>query len=115
MFYIATHERNSLMVQLSLIPALEAARFEPPAQNQREGYKALDTKLLSPMAPANRPTTAQISYLKKLTRIRTDAQLARFVMRQLGIDSLEQAKGTLTRHHFAQVIDKEVFHKRWAA
>jgi protoporphyrinogen oxidase len=103
------------MVQLSLIPALEAARFEPQNENQRDATQHAPSKHLSPMAPANRPTPAQVAYLKKLTRIKTDAQLARFVMRQLGLENLEQTMGALTRHHFAQVIDKEVSHKRWAA
>jgi hypothetical protein len=107
--------RNNLMVQLSLIPALEAARFEPQRVAQHDSQSASSAKSLSPMALANRPTAAQISYLKKLTRIRTDAQLARFVMRQLGLDNLEKSNGILTRHHFAQVIDKEVSHRRWAA
>jgi hypothetical protein len=98
------------MVQLSLLPALEAARFTPVANDG-----ASVAKTLSPMAPANRPSAAQISYLKKLTRIRSDNQLARFVMRQLGLKNIDDAKGALTRQHFAKVIDMEVGHKRWAA
>lgn len=101
------------MVQLSLIPALEAARFMPQVQRGSSQGKA--TKSLSAMSPANRPTAAQINYLKKLTRIRTDSQLARFVMRQLGMSNFDDAKGALTKHDFAKVIDKEVGHKRWAA
>jgi hypothetical protein len=105
-----------MMIQLSLIPALEAARFEPAIHGTAQSTSRAERSLgLSAMAPANRPTPAQVNYLKKLTRIKSDAQLARFVMRQLGMDSLDQAKGALTRHHFAQVIDKEVSHKRWAA
>jgi hypothetical protein len=101
------------MSQLSLIPALEAARYEPqmgaasPYSTRQHG--------VSPMALANRPTAAQIAYLKKLTRIRTDAQLARFVARQMGFSVEDSTKATLTRHHFAKVIDKEVAHKRWGA
>jgi hypothetical protein len=92
------------MVQLSLIPALEAARI--PAT-----YSSKAERPASAMAPANRPTAAQVSYLKKLTRIRTDVQLARYVVRKLGIEG----KATLTRHDFAKVIDMEVCEKRWAA
>lgn len=91
-------------MQLSLIPALEAAR--QPLYVAARGMAPA-----SPMAPTNRPTAAQISYLKKLTRIRTDGQLARFVVRKLGAD----AKAVLTRHDFAKVIDMEVAEKRWAA
>jgi hypothetical protein len=93
-----------LMVQFSLIPALEAARL--PAT-----YSSKASQPASAMSPANRPTEAQVSYLKKLTRIRADTQLARYVVRKLGVDS----KSTLTRHDFAKVIDMEVSEKRWAA
>jgi hypothetical protein len=105
------------MVQLSLIPAFEAARFQSESTPVQSGARAQDAaaRHLSPMAPANRPTPAQVAYLKKLTRIRSDAQLARFVMRQLGLADLSETQGALTKHHFAQVIDKEVAHKRWAA
>jgi hypothetical protein len=101
------------MVQLSLIPALEAARFSPDKNSGSDERRSAE--MLSPMAPANRPTKAQISYLKKLTRIRSDNQLARFVLRQLGLGDLSAANGALTRQHFAKVIDMEVGHKRWAA
>jgi hypothetical protein len=93
-----------LMVQLSLIPALEAARVPT-------NYSAKASRPGSDMAPTNRPTAAQVSYLKKLTRIRTDTQLARYVVRKLGLEG----KTTLTRHDFAKVIDMEVSEKRWAA
>jgi hypothetical protein len=96
------------MMQLSLIPALEASRFLP--QSQSAGNQSQ-----SPMAPSNRPTAAQVSYLKKLTRIKTDTQLARYVMRKLNIASLSETKGALTRQDFAKVIDLEVSEKRWAA
>jgi hypothetical protein len=96
------------MVQLSLIPALEASRFLPQSQSSGSQNQ-------SPMAPSNRPTAAQVSYLKKLTRIKTDTQLARYVMRKLNIASLSEAKGALTRQDFAKVIDLEVSEKRWAA
>ncbi len=92
------------MVQLSLIPALEAARLPVSSSTQV-------TRPASAMAPANRPTAAQISYLKKLTRIRTDVQLSRYVVRKLGVEG----KSILTRHDFAKVIDMEVSEKRWAA
>jgi hypothetical protein len=101
------------MVQLSLLPALEAARFAKVVTQDNAITSA--EKTLSPMAPANRPSAAQISYLKKLTRIRSDSQLARFVMRQLGLKDIVDAKGALTRQHFAKVIDMEVGQKRWAA
>ena len=92
------------MVQLSLIPALEAAR----TQNL---LSATSNARSQSMVPENRPTAAQISYLKKLTNIRTDAQLARFVIRKLDLES----QASLTRHDFAKVIDREVSEKRWAA
>ena len=92
------------MMQLSFIPALEAARV-PIA------FAEATNSARSAMAAANRPTAAQISYLKKLTRIRTDVQLARFVMRKLEVEN----KSILTRHDFAKVIDMEVCEKRWAA
>jgi hypothetical protein len=91
-------------MQLSLIPALEAARI-PTQPSMHPGRPVFA------MAQVNRPTAAQISYLKKLTRIRTDVQLARFVVRKLGAES----KATLTRQDFAKVIDMEVSEKRWAA
>jgi hypothetical protein len=91
------------MVQLSLIPALEAAR-QPIQQAQK-------ITRVSAMAPVNRPTPAQVSYLKKLTRIRSDVQLARYVVRKLGVEG----KAALTRQDFAKVIDMEVSEKRWAA
>lgn len=92
------------MTQLSLIPALEASR-RPLFLGAPSSVPA------SAMAPINRPTAAQVSYLKKLTRIRTDVQLARFVVRKLGME----AKKVLTRQDFAKVIDMEVAEKRWAA
>lgn len=92
------------MVQLSLIPALEAAR-QPSVSNARMNRPA------SAMAPVNRPTAAQVNYLKKLTRIRSDVQLSRFVVRKLGVEG----KSVLTRQDFAKVIDMEVSEKRWAA
>jgi hypothetical protein len=101
------------MTQLSLLPALEAARFATPHSGSIQG--GASAKTLSPMAPTNRPTPAQVAYLKKLTRIKSDAQLTRFVMRQLGFETTADAKGALTRQHFAKVIDMEVGHKRWAA
>lgn len=92
------------MTQLSMIPALEAAR--------RPLFLGEPSKMpASAMAPVNRPTSAQVTYLKKLTRIRTDVQLARFVVRKLGVES----KKVLTRQDFAKVIDMEVAEKRWAA
>jgi hypothetical protein len=92
------------MVQLSLIPALEAARMSHTGGPS-------DARAASAMAPVNRPTPAQVSYLKKLTRIRSDVQLARFVVRKLGVEG----KNVLTRQDFAKVIDMEVSEKRWAA
>ena len=92
------------MVQLSFIPALEAARM-PRMMSERTLHPT------SAMTATNRPTAAQISYLKKLTRIRTDSQLARFVVRKLGVED----KTILTRQDFAKVIDLEISEKRWAA
>jgi hypothetical protein len=111
------------MVQLSLIPALEASRFAPAIQaaashrassHGASSHGASGQAHQSAMAPANRPTTAQVSYLKKLTRIRTDAQLARYVSRKLDKGEATAIKTTLTRHDFAKVIDMEVSEKRWA-
>jgi hypothetical protein len=102
------------VTQLSLIPALEAARASRPLQagqasetlqrNRHEG---------EPMSPPNRPTLAQVSYLKKLTGIRTDAQLARYVLRKIGGESGASSKPILTRRDFAKAIDLEVSEKRW--
>jgi hypothetical protein len=92
------------MTQLSFISALEAA-VKPVAPANIKGASHMA------MAVENRPTPAQVSYLKKLTRIRTDSQLSRFVMRRLGSES----ETTLTRADFAKVIEMEVAEKRWAA
>lgn len=101
------------MTQLSLIPALEAARYMPAKSSL--GTSEASMHSYQAMAPANRPTAAQIRYLKQLTRIKTDSQLARFVARQLGVAGERTTKAVLTRQDFAKVIDKEVAERRWAA
>ncbi len=98
------------MTQLSLIPALEAARFWP---SDRLFSARGDGQASAPMAPPNRPTAAQVTYLKRLTGIRTDSQLARYVVRKIGIDESVTGKTTLTRRDFAKAIDIEVAEKRW--
>jgi hypothetical protein len=99
------------MTQLSLIPALEAARRpvrEITNASAPQGHAG------DPMAPANRPTAAQIAYLKRLTGIRTNTQLARYVARKASDSQSLDPKSILTKRDFAEVIDLEVAGKRWS-
>ncbi len=95
-------------MQLSLLPALEA-----------EAPKA--ARLTQPQRPeaglpsVSRPTSAQITYLKRLTGIRAEGQLARYVARKIGKQADGQGKLILTKQDFAQAIDRELNEKRWAA
>jgi hypothetical protein len=98
------------MTQLSLIPALEAARR--PAR-EMTNPSAPQGHVGDPMAPANRPTAAQISYLERLTGIRTNTQLARYVARKASDGQSRDPKSILTKRDFAKVIDLEVAGKRW--
>ncbi|MFN5552115.1 MAG: hypothetical protein ACK5BF_04530 [Hyphomonadaceae bacterium] len=95
-------------MQLSLLPALEAERprTKPLAPSYRQD---------SPLPVVSRPTSAQINYLKRLTGIRADAQLQRYVARKIGKQSVDQSKVVLTKQDFAQAIDRELNEKRWAA
>jgi hypothetical protein len=63
----------------------------------------------------SRPTTAQINYLKRLTGIRADGQLQRYVARKVGKQVQATEKLVLTKQDFAQAIDRELNEKRWAA
>jgi hypothetical protein len=116
-------------MQLSFIPVLDEARLHSvrapmgAAANDvsRNGLngslgRTMAAPRLSEMARANRPTDAQVHYLKKLTRIRTDSQLTRYVMRKLNKANDQQAlkptQITLTKADFAKVIDMEVNEKR---
>lgn len=105
-------------MQLSLLADLEATRFVPQPKLESASFAGAEKGAhLSPMAAANRPTQAQVSYLKKLTRIKTDTQLARYVLRKLSKDgqasSPQIGKTILTKADFAKVIDLEVAEKRW--
>ena len=95
-------------MQLSLLPALEAERprTEPEAPSHRQD---------SPLPAVSRPTSAQINYLKRLTGIRADGQLQRYVARKIGKPGVNQGKLVLTKQDFAQAIDRELNEKRWAA
>lgn len=97
------------MSQLSLLPILEPV-YAAPMKPLSVGSLPLG----APMAPSNRPTPAQIAYLKRLTGIRTDSQLARYVLRKLGERPGHPNPSILTRRDFAQVIDWEVSERRWA-
>ncbi|MCA3697091.1 hypothetical protein [Aquidulcibacter sp.] len=95
-------------MQLSLLPALEAERprTKPEAPSHRQD---------SPLPAVSRPTSAQINYLKRLTGIRADGQLQRYVARKIGKPGMSQGKLVLTKQDFAQAIDRELNEKRWAA
>jgi hypothetical protein len=102
------HTKKGMAMQLSLLPALEAEcpHAKPTVISQRQG---------SPLSNASRPTSAQIAYLKRLTGIRADGQLHRYVARKIGKQGLDQGKLVLTKQDFAQAIDRELNEKRWAA
>ncbi len=95
-------------MQLSLLPALEAERplTKPEVTSQRQDFLP---------SMVSRPTSAQVNYLKRLTGIRADGQLHRYVARKIGKQSLGQKKLVLTKQDFAQAIDRELNEKRWAA
>lgn len=95
-------------MQLSLLPALEAEspRAKPVVPSHRQDS-------LPPTV--SRPTSAQVNYLKRLTGIRADGQLHRYVARKIGKPGSDQGKLVLTKQDFAQAIDRELNEKRWAA
>jgi hypothetical protein len=97
-----------MAMQLSLLPALEAERplTKPAGTSHRQD---------SLPSTVSRPTSAQVNYLKRLTGIRADGQLHRYVARKLGKQGLGQNKLVLTKQDFAQAIDRELNEKRWAA
>ena len=84
-------------MQLSLLPNLEA----PVRQ-------AAPIRVRPDMVPGSRPTEAQVRYLKKLAKIRTDTQLARYVARRVGKDGPGSEAYVLTRQDFARAIDLEL-------
>ena len=95
-------------MQLSLLPALEAERpiSKPAVTSHRHDC----------LPPAvGRPTSAQITYLKRLTGIRADGQLHRYVARKIGKQGLDRNELVLTKQDFAQAINRELNEKRWAA
>jgi hypothetical protein len=97
-----------MAMQLSLLPALEAERplTKPLVTTQRQDS----------LPPAvSRPTSAQVNYLKRLTGIRADGQLHRYVARKIGKQGSDKGKLVLTKQDFAQAIDRELNEKRWAA
>jgi hypothetical protein len=91
------------VAQLSLIPALEAA--QPP-----RSY----IKVSRAMTVPHRPTHAQINYLKKLTRIKSDSALFRYVARKVGRASVEKDANPLTRQDFMRAIEAEIAERRSA-
>ncbi len=95
-------------MQLSLLPALEAERplTKPVVTSHRRD---------SLLPAVSRPTSAQINYLKRLTGIRADGQLHRYVARKIGKQVSDRGKLVLTKQDFAQAIDRELNEKRWAA
>ena len=95
-------------MQLSLLPVLEAERplTKPAGTSHRQD---------SLPSTVSRPTSAQVNYLKRLTGIRADGQLHRYIARKLGKQGLGQNKLVLTKQDFAQAIDRELNEKRWAA
>lgn len=95
-------------MQLSLLPALEAARPSPKQM-------APIARVGEPLPMAGRPTPAQVKYLKRLTGIRADGQLHRYVARKIGKSAQGPEKLVLTKQDFAQAIDRELNEKRWAA
>lgn len=95
-------------MQLSLLPALEAEA--PKAARLTQPQRAEGG-----LPSVSRPTSAQINYLKRLTGIRAEGQLARYVARKIGKQADAQGKVILTKQDFAQAIDRELNEKRWAA
>jgi hypothetical protein len=97
-----------MAMQLSLLPALEAEipRAKPVVPSHRQD---------SLPHTVSRPTSAQVNYLKRLTGIRADGQLHRYVARKIGKQGSDPGKLVLTKQDFAQAIDRELNEKRWAA
>lgn len=95
-------------MQLSLLPALEAKR-----PNLKQVTATVRPE--SALPAASRPSLAQINYLKRLTGIRADGQLQRYVARKIGKQIRGGEKLVLTKQDFAQAIDRELNEKRWAA
>jgi hypothetical protein len=110
-------------MQLSFIAALDDARLShvPVRDTQPRPHGTLnkvDSRRDARMALASRPTDAQVHYLKRLTRIKTDAQLSRYIVRKLNksawLDEEKPHPPSLTKADFAKVIDMEVRERRLA-
>ncbi|MEN9855562.1 MAG: hypothetical protein RL186_1012 [Pseudomonadota bacterium] len=100
-----THRMTQTHVtQLSLIPALEAARAASASGAPQPAVR-------SGSASVPAPTPAQIAYLKRLTRITGITQLKRYVARRLG----QTDPNCFTRPNVAKVINMEVSERRLAA
>lgn len=97
-------------MQLSLLSALDAA-MPPPEPRPFLGHSV---RARTPMTGVHSPpTSAQIAYLKKLTRITAVRQLSRYVERKVG-KAGEAGHGlALTKQDFARAIDLELNEKRW--
>jgi hypothetical protein len=113
-----------MAMQLSLLPALEAEspHTQHLAQNLAESLaESLPNRVApcrqpeGPLPDGCRPTSAQINYLKRLTGIRADGQLHRYVARKIGKQGLDRNQLVVSKQDFAQAIDRELNEKRWAA
>ena len=103
-------------MQLSFLPVLEAKGRQTRAAGQTTSLKRdSDTAGLAALPAVSRPTPAQIQYLKRLTRIRADGQLKRYVARKVGKAAMGGEAPVLTKQDFAVVIDRELHEKHWAA
>ncbi len=96
------------MQQLSFLTLLETPKARPG--NGRSSHSEVSQAMSAP----HRPTSAQINYLKKLTRIKKDSQLARYVARKVGKGTTSDGALILTKKDFATVIDQELTEKRWS-
>lgn len=103
-------------MQLSLLPALEARSPYTNHVAKKIVKHWTPSRAGDAALPAvSRPTSAQINYLKRLTGIRADGQLQRYVARKIGKQGLDQTRVVLTKQDFAQAIDRELNEKRWVA
>lgn len=81
------------------------ARARRPANENR-------SPAASPAA-VTAPTQAQVDYLKKLTHIRGDEQLGRYIARRLGLPLDRDL--VIGRREFSRAIDLELAERRRAA
>lgn len=103
-------------MQLSFLPALEAKGLSTNHVARKLAKHWTPSHAGDAALPAvSRPTSAQINYLKRLTGIRADGQLQRYVARKIGKQGLDPMSVVLTKQDFAQAIDRELSEKRWVA